>query len=147
MDISSKKDAVLTIFYDGNCPMCSSEMAHLKRNDDKDEIKLVDLHEVNFTENHPEIDFDSAMKILHGVYQGSNLLGLEVTHRAWTLVGKGFWVAPLNWPFFKQVAHKVYLLVAKYRHPISGWLSRTLGIGKPQCSSGVCYEKPKNSDQ
>ena len=119
----------LTIFYDGHCPMCSSEMQHLTRNDHKNIIKLVDLHEDSFAENYPEIDFDYAMKILHGSYRGNNLLGLEVTHRAWTLVGKGFWVAPLDWPIIKQVAHRVYLLVAKYRHPISGWLSRTFGIG------------------
>lgn len=81
------------------------------------------------------------MKILHGVYQNELLLGLNVTHRAWTLVGKGALVAPLQLPIVKQLAHWVYLLVAKYRHPISEFLYRRLGIGAPTCEQGVCNEK------
>lgn len=144
--VGSTEKQKLTIFYDGHCPMCSSEMEHLKRNDHKNVIELVDLHDDNFAENYPQIDFDYAMKILHGRYRGDYLLGLEVTHRAWTLVGKGFWVAPLDWPIIKQVAHRVYLLIANYRHPISGWLSRTFGIGTEKCKSGVCYDKPTDTN-
>lgn len=136
----------LTIFYDGNCPLCTAEMEHLKRKDQNSLIKLVDLHEEDFVSRYPDIDLDYAMKILHGSYQGITLLGLEVTHRAWTLVGKGFWVAPLEWPVIKTMAHCVYLLVARYRHPVSAFLSRVFGIGTQQCVSGTCYDKSTDTD-
>jgi predicted DCC family thiol-disulfide oxidoreductase YuxK len=86
------------------------------------------------------------MKILHGHYQGQLLLGLEVTHRAWTLVGKGFWVAPLNWPVIKTLSHLVYLILAKYRHQISAFLAKVFGIKKTHCSSGTCYDNSTNTD-
>lgn len=116
-------------------------MSHLKKHDKNNYIQLINLHDENFTINFPHIDFEKAMKILHGEYQNKKLLGLEVTHRAWTLVGKGFWVAPLNWPLCKQVAHGVYLLMAKYRHIISPFLAKKLGIKGQTCDLGSCYAK------
>lgn len=81
---------MLTIFYDGNCPLCVTEMDHLKKHDNNQLIELINIHNKGFAQLYPDIEFNNAMKILHGTYQGKLLLGLEVTHRAWTIVGKGF---------------------------------------------------------
>ncbi len=35
---------MITIFYDGNCPMCSAEMNHLKKFDVDNEIHLVNIY-------------------------------------------------------------------------------------------------------
>lgn len=137
---------MLTIFYDGNCPLCATEMDHLKKHDTENMISLVDIHQNDFESKYPSVKFTDAMKILHGYYQGQLLLGLEVTHRAWTLVGKGFWVAPLNWPVFKTLSHWVYLGLAKYRHTISAFLAKIFGIKTASCSSGTCYDNSKNTD-
>lgn len=131
----------LIIYYDGNCQLCLAEMIHLKKHDKKNQIKLINLHDDDFAANFPHVNFAKAMNILHGEYQNKTLLGLEVTHRAWTLVGKGFWVAPLNWPLFKQIAHGVYLLMAKYRHIISPFLAKKFGIKNQTCDLGNCYAK------
>lgn len=132
---------VLTIFYDGQCPLCSMEMDKLKHYDTQNLILLVNLHDDNFNLRYPHVNHNQAMRILHGQYQGEILLGLAVTHRAWTLVGKGFWVAPLNFPIVKQLAHYIYLLIAKYRLPISHFLHKRFGIGNNTCERGVCYDK------
>lgn len=136
----------LTIFYDGNCPLCHAEMQHLKKHDAQNNITLVDIHKSNFSTQHPEIHVEQAMTILHAQYQGKLLLGLEVTHQAWTTVGKGFWVAPLNWPIIKNIAHICYVFFAKYRHQISQFLAPKLGITLPNCDKGTCYEKPTNAN-
>ncbi|GAA5141526.1 thiol-disulfide oxidoreductase DCC family protein [Thalassotalea piscium] len=136
---------MLTIFYDGKCPLCSIEMQHLKQLDTYNRIILVDLHQENFTTLHPEIDVTDAMKILHASYDGKILLGLEVTHKAWTLVGKGFWVAPLNWPVIKQLSHVIYLIVAKYRQQISVFIAKIFRIKTVQCNAGACYDKSTNT--
>jgi predicted DCC family thiol-disulfide oxidoreductase YuxK len=86
------------------------------------------------------------MKILHAFYDGKILLGLEVTHRAWTIVGKGFWVAPLNWPVIKTLSHWVYLGLAKYRHQISALLAKIFALPNTQCISGTCYDNSTNTD-
>ena len=137
-------DNTLTIFYDGNCPLCSLEMQKLKGYDNDDLIVLVNLHQEDFQTNFPNIDINKAMKILHGQYQGKILLGLDVTHRAWTLVGHGALVAPLQFPIIKQFAHGGYLLLAKYRRPISNFLYQRFGIGIVTCKQGTCYGKSNN---
>jgi predicted DCC family thiol-disulfide oxidoreductase YuxK len=136
----------ISIFYDGTCPLCRAEMDHLKNSDTDNRINLVNIHQDNFHKNYPDIDASAAMKILHGLYNNELLLGLAVTHRAWTLVGKGFWVAPLNWPVFKQIAHQVYLIIAKYRQPISTCLAKVFGINKQHCTKGTCYDNRTNTD-
>lgn len=137
---------MLTIFYDGNCPLCVAEMNHLKQYDKDKLITLINIHNEDFTQLYPNIDFTNAMKILHGTYQGRLLLGLEVTHRAWTIAGKGFWVAPLNWPVIKPLSHLVYLCLAKYRHPVASFFATLLGLKTTHCHSGTCHDNSTNSD-
>lgn len=137
---------MLTIFYDGKCPLCCAEMRSLKNHDKGGKLILVDLHTAGFDTLYPEINIDHAMKILHGTYQDERLLGLAVTHRAWTLVGKGFWVAPLSWPVFKTVCHWFYLGLAKYRHPISATFAKLFNVKTTQCNKGTCFEKSTNTD-
>ena len=136
----------LIIFYDGNCPLCNLEMQKLKRYDNNNLIELVNLHKDNFTTLFPFIDINKAMSILHGQYKGKILLGLDVTHRAWTLVGRGALVAPLQFPVIKQLAHGGYLVLAKYRQPISNFLYKRFGIGVNTCDQGTCYEKSNNTN-
>lgn len=140
------KEDKLTIFYDGRCPLCSLEMYKLKQCDKHNLIQLEDLHQTNFELRFPDIKINQALKILHGKYQGKLLLALDVTHRAWVLVGKGVLVAPLQFPVIKQIAHVVYLLLARYRYPISHFFYQKFGIGMKPCSKGVCYGKTYNTD-
>ncbi len=137
---------MLTIFYDGNCPLCATEMNHLKKHDKNNLISLVDIQQNNFAALYPSVKFIEAMKILHGHYNGQLLLGLEVTHRAWTLVGKGFWVAPLNWPVIKTISHWLYLALAKYRQQISALMAKLFNIKTTNCTSGTCYDNRTNTD-
>jgi predicted DCC family thiol-disulfide oxidoreductase YuxK len=140
------KADILTIYYDGKCPLCSLEMHKLKRYDSKQLITLIDLQQDGFSEKFPHINVEKALAILHGEYQGKLLLALDVTHRAWTLVGRGALVAPLQFPVVKQLAHQGYLILAKYRYPISQCLYQRFGIGLPPCDQGTCYAKPNNTD-
>ena len=133
------KTTQLTIFYDGKCPLCRLEMQKLKRHDTEDKINLVDLHQPDFQQAFPHIVIDKALAILHGEYQGKLLLGLDVTHRAWALVGKGVFVAPLQWPIVKQIAHMSYLVLARYRYPISQFIAKCFKLKTSHCEQGTCY--------
>lgn len=46
----------LTIFYDGGCPLCVSELRHLARLDKGDAIVLEDIHSETFAQRFPHID-------------------------------------------------------------------------------------------
>ena len=115
---------ILTIYYDGNCPLCMIEMQQLKSHDNRKNINFVNLHDENFLEKHPHISTQKAMKILHGqLNTGELLLGLDVTCKAWDLVGKHKWLVILRWPVIRIFADAVYLLFARYRHRISSLLT------------------------
>lgn len=139
------KPKQLTIFYDGQCPLCQLEMEKLKTHDKNNAICLVDLHQNDFTHAYPSINPKQAMKVLHGQYQGKLLLGLAVTHQAWTLVGKGALVAPLQFPVIKQIANGAYWVFARYRLPLSRLIAKYFGIGLNTCKKGSCDEKPSNT--
>ncbi len=121
----------LTLYYDGQCPLCVREMAHLRQADRDGRLTLVDIQQEGFTELYPHIDPQAARTILHAnTADGSLLLGLDVTYRAWSLVGKGFWIAPLRWPVIRWFADKAYLWFARNRYKVSGWLT-----GQERCDS------------
>ncbi|EPN4954593.1 thiol-disulfide oxidoreductase DCC family protein [Vibrio diabolicus] len=123
----------LTIFYDGTCPQCAKEMHALKRRDVKQAIKIVDIYSDEFSD-YPQIDAQKANTILHALNDNNELiLGLDVTHRAWQLVGRGWLYAPLRWPLLKPIADWLYLRFANNRYRVSYWLT-----GNSRCNSGQC---------
>jgi len=124
----------LTLFYDGTSPLCSKEMKALKEQDHKRLIQTVDIYGDTFF-NYPQIDAQQANTILHALDdRGQLLLGLDATHRAWQLVGKGWLYAPLRWRIFKPMADWCYLYFAKNRYRISFWLTGTSRCNKDSSS-------------
>ena len=121
----------LTIFFDGGCPLCAREIAHLERLDTRKKLAFENIYAPLFSENFPHIDQQAADLILHGQWRdGTIIYGLDVTYHSWALVGKGHWVAVLRWPIVKPLAQLGYRFFAKYRHRISALLT-----GKPRCES------------
>lgn len=115
----------LRIFFDGRCPLCAREMNQLKRLDSGNRLDLQDIHATDFRQRFPHIDPLAADRILHGeTSEGQLLLGLDVTCRAWQLVGRGRWFMWMRWPLIKPVADQSYLLFARHRHRISRWFGR-----------------------
>lgn len=99
-------------------------MRHLSRLDTEGVISLENIYAENFSERFPHIDQQRADQILHGqLANGEVIYALDVTYKAWTLVGKRHWVTILRWPVVKQVADYSYLFFAKYRGTISRLLT------------------------
>ena len=122
---------ILTIYYDGHCPLCMIEMKSLKRHDNKNAINLIDLHNDNFSNDYPHINKTEAINILHGQLDtGELLLGLDVTCKAWGLVGKHKWIIILRWPIIRTITDVFYRLFARHRSKISYLLTR-----KKTCNS------------
>ncbi|MGR5232698.1 thiol-disulfide oxidoreductase DCC family protein [Vibrio rotiferianus] len=123
----------LTVFYDGTCPLCAKEMEALKQRDAEQQIKIINIYSDAFAD-YPQFDPEQANTILHALNQkGELLLGLDVTHRAWQLVGRGWLYAPLRWRVVKPVADWLYLKFAKNRYRVSYLLT-----GKSRCNTNSC---------
>ena len=129
-DKPHRQIALLSIYYDSQCPLCQMEMQQLVKHDQAKQIKLIDLHEPFFAQNYPHINIDHAMNMLHAETEsGKMLYGLDVTCHAWKLVGKHKWLAILRWPIIKQISDSLYLFFAKHRNKISYLLT-----GKRSCN-------------
>lgn len=129
----------MIIFYDGNCPLCNTEMQHLRRADASNKIALEDLNAEDFSQRFPHIDINKAMNILHAqTSTGEMVYGLDVTYLAWRTVGKYPWLKIIRLPIIRFFADHAYTFFAKYRHPISRFL-----MPNAQCSNGQCTIKSK----
>jgi predicted DCC family thiol-disulfide oxidoreductase YuxK len=121
-----------TLFYDGSCPLCVAEMNKLRVLNHAEHLHFEDILVEGFTEHYPDICIIEASNILHGkLDSGELLLGLDATHKAWSLVGHKKWIGILRMPFIKPIADQCYLLFARNRYRFSYLLT-----GKAKCNSG-----------
>jgi len=125
---------VLTLFYDGFCPLCVREMAQLRRHDKQGVLQLVDIQQPASASAFAQIDFAEASRVLLALTADGRLLrGLDSTHAAWSAVGLGYRTAWLRWPLIRWVADKIYRYFAANRYRISYWLT-----GQARCNNGSC---------
>jgi predicted DCC family thiol-disulfide oxidoreductase YuxK len=123
------KIQALTLFYDSFCPLCMTEMRHLKKRDKAGNLTFVDINDEHFGEAYPQFNYDDLNARIHGLTpEGNVITGLDVTYHAWRLVGHGWLYAPLRWPIIRIVADWVYVKFAKHRYTVSFWLT-----GKRRC--------------
>ena len=110
----------LTILIDGGCPLCVMEMRQLKCKDIHNVIEIIDILSDDFILRYPQVNAEHAMQVLQGeLANGTWISGLDVTHKAWSLVGQGWRTSFLRWPLIKPVADKLYIFFAKNRDFIS----------------------------
>ena len=113
------------LYYDGQCPLCSYEMRHLRALK-SDALSLVDLHEareLNSQQRH------AMLQVLHlqRAY-GSWLRGVEASSEAWSYTAWGWLLKPLQWPLLAPLVNRGYRLWAQRRY------RRRYGCS--QCPSG-----------
>jgi predicted DCC family thiol-disulfide oxidoreductase YuxK len=113
----------ITVFYDGNCPLCNWEISHLKQRDSDKHINFENIHCEQFAAKYPTLNKQNLDDILH-VQQsnGQFQTGIDATYLLWDTVGLGKWLAPLKWKWLRPTLKYSYLLFAKYRHKITAVL-------------------------
>lgn len=136
----------LTVFYDGLCPLCVKEMSQLAKSDKQGYLAFYDINQSLLATEHPDIDFAQANTFLHAkTWDGKLVTGLDVTHQAWQLVGRGWMIAPLRWPIIRVLADKAYIIFANNRYRISKWLTGNARC-ETSCSIGNKVSKERRSN-
>ncbi|MDX1573845.1 MAG: DUF393 domain-containing protein [Methylophaga sp.] len=124
----------LTIFFDGDCPLCAKEINALQARDSLHQLKFENIYDDSFASRYPDIDIVKADRVLHGqLPDGSMIYGLDVTANAWKLVNAHHWIQMLRWPVIRWFTDIGYRLFAGLRHPIG----RLMGRGKT-CDIDKC---------
>lgn len=108
----------LTIFYDGNCPLCLAEIHFLKQHNQRGLLIFKSLQQLDFADS--DIQCELAFKSIHAKLGDDELIvGPQVFYEAYKRTDLRF----VNWLFslksFRCIYAKLYLIFAKYRHQIS----------------------------
>ena len=116
----------LTLYYDGQCPLCVAEVAFLQSRNATGKLAFVDITQTGFAEAGHNISCEAAMSQIHGrTADGQVLVGVPVFAAAYKLANLPVlaWVLSRRW--LMPVLQPAYLLFAKHRQAIS----RRIGTG------------------
>lgn len=100
------------LYYDGSCPLCQREMAHLERLKSST-LVLQDIHNLAPDANTP--DRSTLLKSLHLRRGDTWIVGLEANIAAWQHTRLGALWRFLSWPIVKPVANWLYRQWAERR--------------------------------
>ena len=119
--------AVLTVLYDGACPLCCREVRMLRHRDQQHNgawprLAFVDIDAADYEPAaHAGIDYRQAMGRIHAVQaDGAVVSDLAVFRQAYALVGLGWLLAPSAWPLLRGPATAAYGLWARWRLRVTG---------------------------
>jgi predicted DCC family thiol-disulfide oxidoreductase YuxK len=118
----------LKLLYDGACPLCSREVAFLRRRDRAGRLALEDIAAPGFDAGRYGLDAAAVMARIHGVLPDGRVIeGMEVFRRAYAAVGLGWLLAPSRWPLLSRLFDRAYAIFARNR---LRWTGR--------CEDGSC---------
>jgi predicted DCC family thiol-disulfide oxidoreductase YuxK len=120
----------LTLLYDGDCPLCSREVALLRRRDRDGRIAFEDIAAPGFDAGRYGSSYEALMARIHAVLpDGSLVRDVEVFRRAYAAVGLGWLVAPTRWPLLRPLFDRAYRVFAR---------NRLRWTGRAECARGAC---------
>ena len=110
----------LTLYYDGQCPLCVAEIEFLQSRSTKDQLAFVDVTQTGFEAAGHHISCEAAMAQIHGrTADGQVLVGVPVFATAYRLAQLPFlaWLLSRRW--LMPLLQPAYVLFAKHRQAIS----------------------------
>lgn len=116
----AKAEPELTLFYDGQCPLCVAEIEFLQSRSTKDQLAFVDVTKSGFEAAGHQISCEAAMAQIHGrTADGQVLVGVPVFATAYRLAKLPFlaWLLSRRW--LMPLLQPAYVLFAKHRQAIS----------------------------
>jgi predicted DCC family thiol-disulfide oxidoreductase YuxK len=110
----------LTMYYDGQCPLCVAEVEFLQSRNTQGQLAFVDVTQAGFEAAGHHISCEAAMAQIHGrTADGQVLVGVPVFATAYRLAKLPVlaWLLSRRW--LMPVLQPAYVLFAKHRQSIS----------------------------
>ncbi|GEJ58937.1 thiol-disulfide oxidoreductase DCC family protein [Anaeromyxobacter diazotrophicus] len=122
----------IEVFYDGACPVCSREMAAVRRRDRRGRIRFADFTAEGFDPAAVGVTREALMDRIHArLPDGSLVEGVEVFRRIYAAIGFGPLVALTRLPGVAHLLDVGYRLFARNRLRLTG-----------RCHDGACELPP-----
>lgn len=131
----------LTLYYDGDCPLCAREINLLRRRAAPEQLQLVDISVAPFDAAALGLAHKTLQDLLHARFaDGQWVTGLDATLWSWRAAGLGRWAVPLTWRPLRPLLELGYRLFCRLR-PHLEWLPHPDGARR--CRNDRCNTPPK----
>lgn len=133
-------DPALTLFHDGDCPLCAREVALLRRLDRAGRIRFLDIAAPDFDAAAHGKTLEALMGSIHARLQdGRWIQGVEVFRQLYAAVGLGPLVALTRLPGIAQALDWGYRVFARNR---LRWTGRAQAATQPTCTDRCAVHVP-----
>jgi predicted DCC family thiol-disulfide oxidoreductase YuxK len=127
MSNTSNSAPELTLYYDGQCPLCVAEVEFLQRRNATGQLAFVDITQTGFEHGDHNISCEAAMAQIHGrTADGQWLVGVPVFAAAYKLAQLPMMAWVLSRPWLMPVLQPAYTWFAKHRQAISRRVGATV---------------------
>ena len=126
----------LTLYFDGDCPLCAREIQILRRRAADTRLRLIDISHDDFDAQALGLTHERLQSRLHARFaDGRWVTGLDATLWSWRAAGLSIWAAPLTWRALRPLLVIGYELFCRLR-PHLAWLPHP--DGSRRCRSNAC---------
>lgn len=129
-----------TVYYDGACPLCRSEMGVLMRDNQAGRLRFVDIAEQGFDATALGVTQAALMARLHVRRpDGTWLVGVPAVQAAYAATGHHRIAALLGQPAIARLARPAYDWLADHRYRLPRWLLKLVHLHAGSCApDGAC---------
>jgi predicted DCC family thiol-disulfide oxidoreductase YuxK len=129
-----------TVYYDGACPLCRSEMGVLMRDNGAGLLRFVDISLPGFDAAALGVTQSALMTRLHvQTPDGAWLIGVPAVRAAYAATGHHRIAAALALPRVARLARPAYDWLATHRYRLPRWLLGTARLHAGGCApNGPC---------
>jgi predicted DCC family thiol-disulfide oxidoreductase YuxK len=132
----NKEPWPLTLYFDGECPLCAREVKILRRHAIDSRLLFVDLGNDAFDAQALGFTLEQMQSSLHARFaDGRWVSGLDATLWSWRAAGLGVWATPLTWRALRPLLAVGYRLFCHLR-PHLAWLPHP--DGSRRCRDKRC---------
>jgi len=120
---NSNIEQKVTMFHDGDCPLCKFEVEAMQKLDIKNAIRWVDITKEEKALDEAGITYREAMARIHVQDENQNMLtGIRGFLIVWKKLPYYRRIVPVieHVPLLLPIMEGVYTLFAKYRLPLTG---------------------------
>lgn len=126
----------LTLYFDGDCPLCAREIQLLRRRADPQRLQLVDISVDDFNASAVGHSKEALQNRLHACFaDGQWVTGLDATLWSWRAAGLDRWATPLTWKPLRPLLELGYRVFCRLR-PHLNWIPHP--EGSRRCSDNQC---------
>ncbi|MDH5700729.1 MAG: DUF393 domain-containing protein [Nitrospirota bacterium] len=111
----------LTVYFDGDCPICRREIDLMKFLNQRQRLVFIDFSTSAYRPTDHGLNQCDLGSVIHARWSdGTIITGVEVFREMWEAIGLGFLARCSRWPLINGLLVKAYAWFAKNRLRLTG---------------------------